>query len=44
VISVSSMHELPRGVGARLRATAAARAPAPLTQSERDFLDRMSGK
>jgi membrane associated rhomboid family serine protease len=41
-ISVSSMHELNRGEVERLLAKAERTGPASLTQTERDFLDRMS--
>jgi membrane associated rhomboid family serine protease len=43
-ISVESMHELNRGEVERLLAKAERSGPASLTQSERDFLDRMSVK
>jgi hypothetical protein len=43
-ISVASMHELNRGEVERLLAKAEHTGPASLTQSERDFLDRMSVK
>lgn len=41
-ISVASMHELNRGEVERLLAKAERDGPASLTQSERDFMDRMS--
>ncbi len=41
-ISVASMHELNRGEVERLLVKAERDGPASLTQSERDFLDRMS--
>jgi membrane associated rhomboid family serine protease len=43
-ISVDSMHELNRGEVERLLAKAEHSGPASLTQTERDFLDRMSMK
>lgn len=41
-ISVQSMHELNRGEVERLLAKAEREGPSSLTQSERDFMDRMS--
>ena len=41
-ISIASMHELNRGEVERLIAKAERMGPSSLTQSERDFLDRMS--
>jgi membrane associated rhomboid family serine protease len=43
-ISVASMHELNRGEVERLLAKAERDGPGSLSQSERDFLDRMSGR